>query len=175
QDFAVLMMGLEGAGKSTFIGRAQEVLNFVKFKPGKVARTPVKKTPDTKIAFASSIMTFRDQSGAAARRPKWLNNISDHHSVCFIVDATNREGINVAFTALQSVLHSAWMTGVPLLILVNKLDLASAEPFEQIKQHFMPLLQQRPPGSAWGVMPLSALRGDGVSDAVMWLFTWSQT
>jgi hypothetical protein len=66
QDFAVLMMGLEGAGKSTFIGRAQEVLNFVKFKPGKVARTPVKKTPETKIAFASSIMTFRDQSGESS-------------------------------------------------------------------------------------------------------------
>lgn len=64
QEFAVLMLGLDGAGKSMFVGKAQSVLNFTKFKPGNVKPNPVKKgIKDVKIAYLNAIMTFQDQSG----------------------------------------------------------------------------------------------------------------
>ena len=67
------------------------------------------------------------------------------------------------------------MTGIPVLVLVNKLDSPQAEPFAQVQAHFNILLSQRPVGSAWSVMGISAMSGQGLSDAVQWLYTWCQS
>ena len=65
QEFSILMIGLDRAGKSMFVGKAQSVLNFIKFKPADIRPNPVKKgLKETKIAFLNAILTFQDQSGA---------------------------------------------------------------------------------------------------------------
>lgn len=70
----------------------------------------------------------------------------------------------------ETIVTDHRVDGVPTLVLANKQDDSGAMAVEEIKQMFNQLIVGKLNVSEGAVMPISALKGDGIREAVQWLF-----
>ncbi|KAK4057542.1 mitochondrial 5-aminolevulinate synthase [Microbotryomycetes sp. JL221] len=133
-------MGLDNAGKTTFLG----MLAFL----GSWRQVfEVTKTPHGVTGNMNRILT-------AAWR----------------IDSTDKDRIEECWKVFETIVTDHRVDGVPTLVLANKQDAEGAMAVEDIKQVFNTLIVGKLNVSEGAVMPISALRGDGIREAVQWLF-----
>ncbi|TKA51383.1 hypothetical protein B0A53_05314 [Rhodotorula sp. CCFEE 5036] len=144
QEYSVLIMGLDNAGKTTFlVGR---------------------------ITLSSTVLQFWDLGGQRDIRSIWPKYYAECHAVVFVIDSTDKERIEECWAVFEEIVTDSRVDGVPTLVLANKQDCEGAMAVEDIKQMFNKLIVGKMNVSEGGVLPISALRGDGIREAVDWLF-----
>ena len=85
-----------------------------------------------------------------------------------MVDSTDQERIEDVKQVFDRLISNDEVEGVPVLMLANKQDLERALKVEEIKQIFNQIALKLGARDS-RVLPVSALKGEGVQEAVEWL------
>ncbi|KAF8520390.1 P-loop containing nucleoside triphosphate hydrolase protein [Hysterangium stoloniferum] len=185
-EYSVLILGLAGAGKTTLLEKIKTIYNN---KPG---LSPDKITPTVgqnmgKITLPSTILQFWDLGGQSGIRDIWHRYYDDCHAVAYVVDAHDREQLEEGWEVFESVLSAPQILDVPLLLLANKQDTPGSMSVQEIREHYEAWWQNRLEEAhdrgediskrpreervaSLEVMGISALEGQGIRDAVDWIF-----
>jgi len=131
----VLLLGLDGAGKSTLAGLLVEAGSG----NGTVAR-PGDATEETEYVhaeFAGTRLLLTDVAGGPAFRQFWRHHLTGAHGIVFVVDASDRMRFEEARDEMKLVLVDPQVEKVPLLILANKSDVPGAATAQEVRTYFV--------------------------------------
>ncbi|KAI0798547.1 P-loop containing nucleoside triphosphate hydrolase protein [Irpex lacteus] len=187
EEFSVIILGLDGAGKTTFLEKIKTLYNDTPgLSPDKIGPTVGQNMG--KITLPSTILKFWDLGGQRGIRSIWHRYYDDCHAVVYVIDAQDRERLSEGWEVFDSVLSAPQILGVPLLLLANKQDSPDSLSVEEIRndyedwyRHKLDSARRTPGAESEGehrreriasldVMGISALEGTGVRAAVDWLF-----
>ena len=84
------------------------------------------------------------------------------------MDSSDRERLDECSTTLQSVVMDEEIEGVPILMLANKQDRQDRMEVQDIKEVFNKIAEHISARDS-RVLPISALTGEGVKDAIEWM------
>ncbi|KAI5120348.1 hypothetical protein M0805_009423 [Coniferiporia weirii] len=185
EEFSVIILGLDGAGKTTFLERVKSLYTGLPgLPPDKIGPTVGQNMG--KITLPSTILQFFDLGGQSGIRNIWHRYYDDCHAVVYIIDAADRERLNEGWEVFDSVLSAPKILHVPLLLLANKQDAQDSLSVEEIRESYEQWYQGKKDSArrmygeetdqrqerfaSLDVMAVSALEGTGVRAAVDWLF-----
>jgi ADP-ribosylation factor related protein 1 len=168
-EYSVLLLGLDNAGKTTLHSRIQTLLNPSNPEP-KLKTVPTVGQNVTTITLPHSL------------RKLWQSYYSSCHAIVFVIDSTdigdgnlehdNSGRLEECRLVLEDVLHHSETEGVPLLVLANKQDREDCVEVVRIKEGLVKVVFEGEKGSSIRdsrVLPVSALTGTGVKEAVEWV------
>ncbi|KAF9452760.1 P-loop containing nucleoside triphosphate hydrolase protein [Macrolepiota fuliginosa MF-IS2] len=93
EEFSVIIIGLDGAGKTTFLEKIKTLYNDVPgLTPDKIGPTVGQNTG--KIMLPSTILQFWDLGGQRGIRNIWHRYFDDCHAVVYVIDAEDRERLS---------------------------------------------------------------------------------
>ncbi|KAJ3213438.1 ADP-ribosylation factor protein 3, partial [Clydaea vesicula] len=121
-----------------------------------------------KIDIGRNRLNFWDLGGQKELQKIWKKYYTECHSIVFVVDSTDRERIEEVRLAFENVITNDSVEGVPVLMLANKQDIEGSLKVHDIKEIFNPIAVKLGARDS-KVMPVSALRGESVKEAVEWL------
>lgn len=130
-----------------------------------------------------------DVGGQHSLRGLWQSYYSSCHAIVFVIDSTDVGSANIEQMSkgqveseegrleecrlvLEDVLQNGDTEGVPLLVLANKQDREDCAEVVRIKEGLVRRVIEGEKGGSVRdsrVLPLSALTGTGVKEAVEWL------
>jgi ADP-ribosylation factor related protein 1 len=134
------------------------------------------------VDFGGTRLLFWDLGGQTDLQSIWASYYADCHAIVFMVDSTDQERIDevqqafgklrqgVSNDGLDKMISNDQVEGVPVLMLANKQDAPRALRVEEIKQTFNRIAVKLGARDS-RVLPVSALKGEGVKEAVEWLQT----
>ncbi|KAJ3062073.1 ADP-ribosylation factor protein 3 [Podochytrium sp. JEL0797] len=192
EDYYVIILGLDNAGKTTLLERIKSTYASAD------KAIPIDKIAPTvglnigTIDMNATCINFWDLGGQHELRRLWKRYYAESHAVLFVVDACDFERIeeakeifgnwlqmqrevqlpafaqpNLANTTEQ-ITENEELEGVPLLLLANKSDRPESVGLAQLKDVFNPIASKLGARDS-KVMSVSALKGEGVRDAIDWL------
>lgn len=103
-------------------------------------------------------------------RQLWKEYYAECHAIVFVVDSTDRARIEECRDTLQTVVAHEDTEGIPVLMLANKQDRDDSLEVEDIKEIFNKIAESLGARDS-RVLPISALKGTGVTEAADWLTT----
>ncbi|XP_029310053.1 ADP-ribosylation factor-like protein 14 [Cottoperca gobio] len=158
-DIQVLLLGLDNAGKSTFLYKLKHnaCVNTVPTIGFNVEMLEAKKNRK------NITLTLWDVGGQGKMREHWMSFHQDAAAVVFVVDSSSRERLEEARRELENTLRSEQLRGRPLGVLANKQDVNGALTVTELKDKFN--LRKICAGRDWFVQPCSASTGFGVEEA----------
>ncbi|CAB3374709.1 ADP-ribosylation factor-related protein 1 [Cloeon dipterum] len=167
-EYCVLILGLDNAGKSTYLEAAK-----TKFTKGYKGLNPSKITTTVglnigQIDIKGVRLSFWDLGGQEELQSLWDKYYAESHAVIYVVDSADRERIPESKNAFDKMISSNFLEGVPLLVLANKQDIPDCMGVRDVKPIFnrsAHLIGRRD----CMVMPVSALTGDGINEGINWL------
>jgi ADP-ribosylation factor related protein 1 len=169
EEYSVLILGLDNAGKTTLLERLKTEYSETKgLSPDKIAPTVGQNVGH--IKKNGVLLKIWDLGGQESLRTLWESYYSEAHAVVFVVDSTDRERIEQCKTALDSIVSSESIEGTPILMLANKQDCEDRLEVEDIKEIFNKIAEKMSARDS-RVLPISALDGTGVEEAAEWLVT----
>ncbi|KAI9159541.1 ADP-ribosylation factor protein 3 [Blastocladiella emersonii ATCC 22665] len=168
EEYSVIILGLDNAGKTTLLERIKHIFT------GVMAMSPEKIAPTIglnigKIAMDKVNVNFWDLGGQQELHSIWEKYYSEAHAVIFVVDSTDVARLEAVKATFDKMITNDALEGLPVLMLANKQDLPGAMRVEQIKEIFNHIALQMGARDS-KVLPCVALTGSGVRDAVDWLF-----
>ncbi|KAK0736975.1 P-loop containing nucleoside triphosphate hydrolase protein [Apiosordaria backusii] len=184
EEYSLLLLGLDNAGKTTFHEQVKSI-----FHPdGDGATAPNLKTVPTVGQNVSTIilpdmyLKIWDVGGQHSLRKLWQSYYASCHAIIFIIDSTDIGDGNLEHDStgrleecrlvLEDVLNHSETEGVPLLVLANKQDREDCVEVVRIKEGLVKkVFEGEKSGSIRDsrVLPVSALTGTGVKEAVDWV------
>lgn len=167
-EYHVLLLGADNGGKTTLLERLKTLYTSEQgLPPDKVL--PTVGLNIARVTVSGSKLILWDLGGAAGLRSIWRNYYDEAHAVVFVADASegDDERWADAARAVDDVLAAEELDGAPLLVLANKKDVRGAMGEEDTWALLG--LRGRPRDRATRVQAVSALRGDGVEEAVGWM------
>lgn len=172
EEYSVLILGLDNAGKTTLLERLKS--DYALGGTGKgVDASKIAPTVGQNVAHVNIDgvwLKLWDVGGQESLRTLWESYYSEVHGVVFVVDSTDRTRIEECRDALDRVVSSELIEGAPVLMLANKQDQEERLEVEDIKEIFNKMAEKMSARDS-RVLPISALEGTGVSDAAQWLVT----
>lgn len=158
KEIRILILGLDGAGKTTILYRLQ-LGEVVKTKPT--------------IGFNVETLTYKnlklnvwDLGGQTSIRPYWRCYYSNTAAVIFVVDSTDTERINIASNELHSMLKEDELQDAALLVFANKQDQPGALSTAEVSKSLnLTDLKDR----SWSIVASSAIKGEGLTEGLDWL------
>ncbi|EAS05366.1 ADP-ribosylation factor(Arf)/Arf-like (Arl) small GTPase family protein (macronuclear) [Tetrahymena thermophila SB210] len=154
----ILMLGLDAAGKTT-------VLYQMKLKE-QVQSVPTIGFNVESVEYKNLKFTIWDIGGQWKLRQLWHHYFQGNNALIYVLDSTDAERMKDAKQALEMVLESQDMAGIPVLILANKQDIAVmslSEIQEKLQLHTIKGIGQ------WYIQGCCALNGEGIYDGFDWL------
>jgi len=194
-EYFVLILGLDNAGKTTFLESAKiqfspesqaETVRINKAKkkrmsdsqpPNESGKSNIVNTSKItatvglnigKVDVANSRLNFWDLGGQTELQALWDKYYSEAHAVIFTVDSNDRERIQESKKSFDAMISNSNLTGVPLLVLANKQDIPECLGVREVK----PIFQDNDDkigNREIMVMGTSGLTGDGVIEGIEWL------
>eukprot|EP00055_Hartaetosiga_balthica_P008509 m.31945 g.31945 ORF g.31945 m.31945 type:complete len:182 (-) comp6347_c2_seq1:80-625(-) len=154
----ILILGLDGAGKTTILYRLQV---------GEVVST----IPT--IGFNVETVTYKnlkfqvwDLGGQTSIRPYWRCYYSNTDAIIYVVDSCDTERMGISKGELVSMLEEEELRSAVLLVMANKQDLPNALSPSQVSEALgLSALKSR----TWSIFKTSATKGEGLDDAMEWL------
>ncbi|AAS54711.2 AGR221Wp [Eremothecium gossypii ATCC 10895] len=158
KELRILILGLDGAGKTTILYRLQ-VGEVVTTKPT--------------IGFNVETLTYRnlklnvwDLGGQTSIRPYWRCYYANTAAVIFVVDSTDKDRMGVAARELHTMLQEEELQDAALLVFANKQDQPGAQSASEVSRELrLAELKDR----SWSIVAASALRGEGITEGLDWL------
>ena len=151
-------LGLDNAGKTTIL-RAMSDEN-----PTTVAPTRgfnVKQIVKENVEF-----NIWDIGGQKALRAYWQGYYDKVNGIVWVIDSADAMRLTETGYELSALLQEEKLAGVPLLILANKQDLATAKPPDEITIE-LGLHEIR--NRNWQIQGCSAVSKQGLDEALTWL------
>ncbi|BFZ58582.1 ADP-ribosylation factor protein 1 [Savitreella phatthalungensis] len=163
-EYNVLILGLDNAGKTTFLEKLKALRGLAHEEVSKIVPTVGQNVG--RFAVGGARYNFWDLGGQEALRSLWTRYLEDTHLICFVVDAADPERLGEAVGALEHV--GTEIQNMPLLVLANKQDLEGAVEIGEIKDTVNQVLQRIDPKEG-GVLGCSAAEGRGLEEALAWM------
>eukprot|EP00727_Mastigamoeba_balamuthi_P002458 m51a1_g12209 putative adp-ribosylation factor (356) ;mRNA; f:149-1873 len=168
----VLVLGLEGAGKTAFIDHVREMAR-------NAGATGVPADDPTGFESAEiNGLLLRAFRATGPSLPSWLPTAalesSRTRAVVFLIDASDRDHLPEARDALREIMAvlcapgAALAKGGALLVFANKGDKEGAANAEELAGA-LALRSLPSPYVVWNVQPGAATVGDGVSEGLAWV------
>lgn len=136
------------------------------------------------ITLADMYVKMWDVGGQHSLRKLWESYYSSCHAIVFVIDSTDiGDGdlendssgrLDECRLVLEDVLQHSETEGVPLLVLANKQDREDCVEVVKIKEGLVKKVFEGEKGGSIRdsrVLPVSALTGTGVKEAVEWVRT----
>jgi len=168
EEYFVLILGIDNAGKTTYLEQTK-----TKFNKNYKMMNPVKITTTVglnigKIDHENTRLNFWDLGGQEELQSLWDKYYAESHAVIYIVDSSDQDRMDESKLAFDQMIANDSLCGVPLLLLANKQDLESCLSVKAIKNAFTENEHKigRRDCKSMGV---SALKGDGVDEGIKWL------
>ncbi|KAF8557524.1 P-loop containing nucleoside triphosphate hydrolase protein [Imleria badia] len=189
EEFSIIIIGLDGAGKTTLLEKIKTLYNDAPgLDPSKIGPTVGQNMG--KVSLPSTILNFFDLGGQRGIRSIWHRYYEDCHAVVYVIDAQDRERLGEGWEVFDTVLSSPRILNVPLLLLANKQDTPASLSATEIRQDYEVWDHHRRDSArrryaeeegeeeerkkqriaSLEVLGVSALDGQGVREAVDWLF-----
>ncbi|XP_071512819.1 ADP-ribosylation factor-related protein 1 [Panulirus ornatus] len=167
-EFFVLILGLDNAGKTTYLEAAKTKFTrgYKGLNPSKITTTVGQNVGG--ITYAGIKLSFWDLGGQEELQPLWEKYYAECHAVIYMVDSADRDRMDESKEAFDTMISSENLSGVPLLVLANKQDIPDCMGVREVKPIFnqsADLIGRRD----CMVMPVSALTGAGVDEGIDWL------
>ncbi|KAL1980709.1 hypothetical protein VTN96DRAFT_3626 [Rasamsonia emersonii] len=192
EEYSVLLLGLDNAGKTTLLSQIKAL--YLPPSDGAPAPNPGRTVPTVgqnvaTIPLPDMYLKIWDVGGQTSMRGLWQSYYASCHAIIFVVDSTdvgdgldddfagtgsgsNRGRLDECRQVLESVLQNADTAGVPILVLANKQDREDCVEVVRIKEGFVRQVFEGEKGGGVRdsrVLPVSALLGTGVREAVEWV------
>lgn len=165
--YSILILGLDNAGKTTFLETLKKNYSLHSKDLDKIVPTVGQNVAQVPMS-KSCTLKFWDVGGQENLRAMWPEYYLQCHGIIFVVDSTDRSRIGECNEVLQTVMMDEDVEGVPVLMLANKQDRPDAMEVQDIKQIFNQMAERLSARDS-RVLPLSALTGEGVRGAAEWL------
>lgn len=154
----ILILGLDGAGKTTILYRLQV---------GEVVTT----IPT--IGFNVETVTFKnlkfqvwDLGGQTSIRPYWRCYYSNTDAIIYVVDSMDRDRIGISKQELISMLEEDELKNAILVVLANKQDIEGAMSVSEVSQALgLTAIKNR----KYQIFKTSAIKGEGLEESMEWL------
>ncbi|KAI9006627.1 ADP-ribosylation factor family-domain-containing protein [Phycomyces nitens] len=167
EEYYVLIIGLDNAGKTTLLERIKSVFMGVPgLAPEKIA--PTVGLNIGRVDIKSARINFWDLGGQRDLQSIWERYYAECHAIVFVVDSTDKKRLEECKDTFEKMITNDRVEGVPILMLANKQDLSGALRVEDIKEVFNKIAVKLGARDS-RVLPVSALEGNGVKDAIDWL------
>ncbi|SCW03662.1 LAFE_0G15412g1_1 [Lachancea fermentati] len=158
KELRILILGLDGAGKTTILYRLQ-IGEVVTTKP------TIGFNVET-LVYKNLKLNVWDLGGQTSIRPYWRCYYSNTAAVIFVVDSTDKDRIATASKELHMMLQEEELQDAALLVFANKQDQPGALSASEVsKQLNLVELKDR----SWSIVASSAIKGEGISEGLDWL------
>eukprot|EP00298_Acanthocystis_sp_HF-20_P008193 c17533_g1_i3.p1 GENE.c17533_g1_i3~~c17533_g1_i3.p1 ORF type:complete len:198 (+),score=59.79 c17533_g1_i3:108-701(+) len=169
QEFMILMIGPDDAGKTTLLEKIKNVYcHKGKSPPMRPIITPTVGLNIGKLDFGKYKLTIWDLGGQSSLRSIWEQYYSEAHGFIFLFDSSRPDRFNDSKLALESALTHSDLHGAPLLVIANKQDVkGSINDIHEIKNILnlsTDMIDRR-----IKIMTISALDGKGIDEALHWM------
>lgn len=184
EEYSILLLGLDNAGKTTLLSTIKSLYNDHP-APAKPTVPTVGQNVAT-VSLDDMYLKIWDVGGQHALRSMWTSYYSVCHAIVFVVDGCDigddrgggGEGagpvgrLEECRRTLESVLSHPSTASIPLLVLANKQDREDCVETVRIKEGLVRRVFEGERGGGVRdsrVLPVSALKGEGVREAVEWV------
>ncbi|AMD22587.1 HHL183Cp [Eremothecium sinecaudum] len=167
EQYSVLILGLDNAGKSTFLEQLKSIYRLSSRPLEKIVPT-VGQNVATIPVDKNTLLKFWDVGGQEALRAMWSEYYIHAHGIIFIIDSSDKYRLEECCDSLQKTITDDDIEGIPIIMLANKQDREDKMELHDIKQVFNKLAQHLDARDS-RVLPVSALNGEGIASAVEWL------
>ncbi|KAK1751717.1 P-loop containing nucleoside triphosphate hydrolase protein [Echria macrotheca] len=188
EEYSVILLGLDNAGKTTFHEQVRALFDPDRPEP-KLKTVPTVGQNVSTITLPDMYLKLWDVGGQMSLRKLWQSYYASCHAIVFIIDSTDigdgsldhddddggqvgNGRLDECRLVLEDVLQNSETEGVPLLILANKQDREDCVEVVRIKEGLVKRVFEGDKASSIRdsrVLPVSALTGTGVREAVDWL------
>ncbi|PIK40829.1 putative ADP-ribosylation factor-related protein 1 [Apostichopus japonicus] len=135
-EFFVLIIGLDNAGKTTFLEKTQITFNpDYKGMPFDKITTTVGLNMG-KVEIGSVRLVFWDLGGQEELQSLWDKYYAESHAVIYVIDSSDPDRLEESRLAFEEMLKSEALYSVPVLVLGNKQDLEGCLSVSDIKKEF---------------------------------------
>jgi ADP-ribosylation factor protein 1 len=156
EEFRVLMVGLDAAGKTTILHR---------LKLGEVLiTTPIMGFNVETIEYKNISLNVWDVGGQDKLRPLWHYYFQHTQGIIYVVDSSDHDRIGEARDELQRLLNDDELCNAVLLVFANKQDLPGAMNPDEISKSLGLHSLRRP----WFVQSCCATSGEGLYEGLEW-------
>nr|ACA09647.1 putative ADP-ribosylation factor-like protein 1 [Starmerella bombicola] len=158
KEHRVLILGLDGAGKTTILYRLHlgEVISTV----------PTIGFNVETLKYKNLQFNVWDLGGQTTIRPYWRCYYQGTQAVVFVVDSTDKDRMETSAAELKMMLDEDELADSALLVFANKQDQPGAMPADEITKSLqLSELKDR----SWTIVSCSAVRGDGLEQGMDWL------
>lgn len=111
----IVMLGLDGSGKTTILYRMKLDQNIYETRPTTAFNVET-------ISVLKNKFRIWDVSGTESHRSLWKAYIRKSHGIIFVIDSTDTDRFEEAKVELENVLNCDVTKKLPILILANKQD-----------------------------------------------------
>lgn len=174
EEYSILLLGLDNAGKTTLLEKIKSIYLPSQPAPPKIGSTiPTVGQNVSNIPLRNPNVYLRlwDIGGQLTLRKLWKSYYGSAHAIVFVIDSTDIPRIESEVVAtLREVVENEETEGVPVLVLANKQDRDESLEIAELKEVVNPVIVQLGARDS-RVLPVSALEGTGVVEAVEWLKT----
>lgn len=182
-EYSVLLLGLDNAGKTTFHEQVKSLF-LPTNPPPKLKTVPTVGQNVSTITLPDMYLKVWDVGGQHSLRKLWQSYYGSCHAIVFVIDSTDigdgdlendsNGRLEECRLVLEDVLQHSETEGVPLLVLANKQDREDCVEVVKIKEGLVQKVFEGEKGGSIRdsrVLPVSALTGTGVREAVEWVRT----
>ncbi|RIB03015.1 ADP-ribosylation factor family-domain-containing protein [Gigaspora rosea] len=157
KEVRILILGLDGAGKTTILYRLQI---------GEVVTT----IPT--IGFNVETVTYKnikfqvwDLGGENHYSPYWRCYYANTDAVIYVVDSIDRDRLSTSKEELHAMLDEEELREAALLVFANKQDMVGALTSAEVSDALgLSTLKNR----QWSIYKTSAVKGDGLTEGLDW-------
>ncbi|KAL4496039.1 hypothetical protein ABPG72_015461 [Tetrahymena utriculariae] len=160
KEMRLLILGLDNAGKTTILKKFNgEDIDKISPTLGFNIKT---------LHYQDYKLNVWDVGGQTTIRSYWRNYFEQTDGLIWVVDSSDKMRLEDCKRELHSLLKQEKLVGATLLIFCNKQDIQGALTCEQIKE-FLALddISTR----HWGIIPCSAVTGEGLIEGIDWVVT----
>ncbi|CAL1526313.1 unnamed protein product [Lymnaea stagnalis] len=157
----IVMVGLEGTGKTTLLyrlkfGQYTSSIPTIGFNCEKVE---VQEGKAGGVTF-----TIWDIGGKDNMRPLWKSYLRSANGILFVVDSSDREGLEEARMELVKLVKTQNPQNIPTLVVANKQDLPSVMSLDEVAKGVgVDELSRSHPCQ---ILPSCAVTGEGLAEAM---------
>jgi len=167
-EFFILILGLDNAGKTTFLEQTKATFNqnYRMMNPTKITSTVGLNIG--KIDIGTDRLNFWDLGGQTELQALWDKYYSESHGIIYVVDSSDMDRLRESWRAFDAMLSSDHIEGMPLILVCNKQDLDGCMSVTDVKTVFHESVEKLGRRDCT-VLPVSALNGTNVAEAIDWM------
>jgi ADP-ribosylation factor-like protein 2 len=160
REMRILMLGLDNAGKTTCVKK------FCNQDTSSIS--PTLGFQITALTFRGYTLNIWDVGGQQSLRAYWRNYFESSDGLIWVVDSNDVGRLQDCKRELHTLLQEERLAGASLLIFLNKQDIPTALPAEEIER-ILDIETIRQGKRHVHLSVCSARTGDGLLDGITWI------